>query len=367
MDDVCIEIVLDNNGVVRPRRCDTNEKGPEFRMQAAGIDREIIRLFEGWLCQRNRDWYDVEIRLFGSLLHRFLFGEHGCWDWVEAQIQQVEESARPHVELVFPADGDYARLAAIPWEYLYRPDQPTRQGEYLAAGPKVVLSRYIPREQGRTRVPEYDQLHVLLVVSRPNDQGPVQYENVVARVKQTAQTLNWSVAELHDPTRDRLYETLRTESPDLVHYIGHGRFDVKSGEGTLALVDSSGDSDLTPDRVLAEIMTRDGSPPRAVVLHACEGGRVDFPISFAGVAAQLARNGVAYVVAMQYAVTNEAATEFSRCLYETMADGADFGFAVQNARWHVSRLGGQPDPKLLGMPVVYRQAAGPLLRPGAGR
>ena len=97
-----------------------------------------------------------------------------------------------------------------------------------------------------------------------------------------------------------------------------------------------------------------------VVLHACDGGVPDFPLSFAGVAPQLARNGVPNVVAMQYEVTNETAINFSTNLYQNIAEGDELHVAVQRARWQIG-----DDPVMLGRPVIYRQATGALLTPGA--
>jgi hypothetical protein len=368
MGDVRIAISVDSRGVLRATRRDTQAKGPPCGVRTAGLDADLIRLFEGWLRLRNRSWREVEIRTFGSLLHRFLFGERG-WDWVEGVIRQVQP-ALVHLELVFPADGEYARLAAIPWEYLYRPERPGRAGEHLAADRKLVLSRYIPSEHGEPPVPEKDRLQVLVVVSQPNDPllGEVLYEDVLAQIKQTVAALDWSLDLLYNPTAKQLSDHLFAGAvPDLVHFIGHGQFDPERGEASLALTNQSGyGTDWVADRRLADIITREGSAPRAVVLHACEGGVADFPISFAGLAPQLVRKGVPNVVAMQYAITNDTAIEFSRSLYQSIARGVDLAIAVQEARWQISRFGDEPDPRLLGVPVVYRQGVGALFTSGGG-
>jgi CHAT domain-containing protein len=364
MDDVRIEIRVDNRGVLRPTRLDNDATGPEFRIRTSGLDADLIRLFEGWLRLRDRVWREVEIRSFGSLLHRFLFGERDTWDWIDSVIREVDPAVA-HLQLVFPADGEYARLAAIPWEYLYRPEKQAEAGAYLAAQRNLILSRYIPRTAGEPLVPAEDELLVLVVVSQPDDPllGEVLDEEVCKQIEQTVTVLNWKHDVLRDPTAEDLHEKLFDEPiPDVVHFMGHGQFDPERGEASLALIDPRGGTDWVADRRLAGLMTRGGRAPRAVVLHACEGGVANFPLSFAGVAPQLARNGVANVVAMQYEITNDTAIRFSTSLYRSIAAGVDLDAAVQEARWQIVSF--SDDPRLVGLPVMYRQSACALFTPG---
>jgi len=330
------------------------------------FDAELIGLFERWLTLRDRAWRDEEIRVFGSLLHQCLFSEE-IWFWIQAQIDGRSPGTRIRLELIFPADSPYSRLAAIPWEFLYRPDRDGKNGIFLATDPGLILSRYIPLEDGEVEegfAPE-QHVQVLVVVSRPEDPrlDPVEYEDVLAAIGDTCQKLGFSVSVLHNPTADELQrEALhRPQRPHLVHFMGHGEFDPGLGRGSLALSHPVGGTDWVGDRRLAALLTQDGTGPRAVVLHSCEGGRADFSASFAGVAPQLVRSGVQCVVAMQYAVTNETAISFSTALYERLADGLDLDAAVQASRSRIRLESIPPDPRLLGIPVVYLQNRTPLL------
>ena len=352
---------------MRPTRRDTNARGPESQLTGAGLDLDVLRLFEGWLRLRDRRWRESEIRIIGSLLHRYLFGERDSWDWVDGVMREVHPAV-VHLELVFPADTEFARLAGLPWEYLYRPETPGRTGAFLATERNLVLSRFIPSSEGLPPLPEKDRLHVLVVVSRPKDAllGEVLYEEVLAQIEQTVAALDWKCEFFDEPTAQGLHDKVFANTvPDLVHFMGHGQFDSGRGEGSLALIGPNGGTQWVPDRQLAAIMTRGAQTPRAVVLHACEGGVADFPLSFAGVATQLVRNRVPNVVAMQYAVTNETAIEFSTSLYHSISDGDDLDVAVQNARWKIMAFG--EDPRLLGLPVVYRQGVGALFARGGRR
>ena len=361
---------MSSDGCVRARRLSDNDQPPESQVRYDKLNAELIGLFERWLTLRDRVWTDEEIRIFGSLLHRCLFSDE-IWFWIQSQIDGRGSGRRIRLELIFPADPPYSRLAAIPWEYLYRPDRNGKNGIFLATDPGLILSRYIPLEDGEMEggfAPE-QHIQVLVVVSQPDDRrlDPVEYEDVLAAIGDTCEKLSFSHSVLHNPTAEELRrEALRRPQPHLVHFMGHGEFDPGRGQGFLALSHPVGGTDWVDDRRLAALLTQDGTGPRAVVLHSCEGGRTDFTASFAGVAPQLVRGGIQCVVAMQYAVTNETAISFSTSLYERLADGIDLDAAVQASRSRIRLESIPPDPRLLGIPVVYLQNRTPLLlRPPA--
>lgn len=359
---------MNSDGCVRGRRLANSDPSPRSQVRYDKLDADLIGLFERWLTLRERSWRDQEIRVFGSLLHRCLFGDD-IWFWIQSAIDSRARGTRIRLELVFPADLPYSRLAAIPWEYLYRPDRDGKNGIFLAADPGLILSRYIPLEDGEKEgdfVPE-QRLQVLVVVSQPADPRlePVEYEDVLAAIDDTCAKLGFGVTVMHNPTADELRQAALQgpQRPHLVHFMGHGEFDPGLGQGALAFSQPGGGTDWVGDRRLATVLTQDGTGPRAVVLHSCEGGRADFTASFAGVAPQLVRSGVQCVAAMQYAVTNETAIAFSTCLYERLADGVDLDAAVQDARALISLESRPPDPRLLGIPVVYLQNRTPLVLP----
>jgi len=357
MTDPRISVRVGSDGSVRARRLSNNDPSPIARVGYSGIDADLIRLFERWLTLRDRVWREEEIRVFGSLLHRCLFSDK-IWFWIQSAIDD-RGPGRIRLELIFPADPPYSRLAAIPWEYLYRPDRPGRNGAFLAADPGIILSRYIPLEGGEESFTPEQQLRVLVVVSQPDDPHlePVDYEDVLAAIDDACNQLGFFMVVMHNPTAEDLQQAVIQvpQRPHLLHFMGHGEFDPGLGQGALAFKHPAGGTDWVDDRRLATVLTLDGIAPRAVVLHSCEGGRADFAASFAGVAPQLVRSGVQCVVAMQYAVTNETAISFSTSLYKQLASGVDLDTAVQVSRSRISREPIPPDPRLLGIPVVYLQ------------
>jgi CHAT domain-containing protein len=361
--NVRIEIRVEDEGLMSATRLPAEETLLERQLRMDDPDLDVIRVFERWLGLHESPWKPADVSTFGSLLHRFLFGGRG--DRLYNAIDQLE-SDRVRLELIFPAIGEFARLAKIPWEYLYRPKEDSKVGFHLATRSKIVLSRRIPFAAAPARQRQNQTVRVLPVVSRPDDRrlGEVIYQDVLNEIKRTAAELEWTLDEpLFNPTQITLRERLSSDGfPDLVHFMGHGEFDPLAGEGRLALVNDIGKADWVPDCRLAEIMTLEGEAPRGVVLHACDAGKPDYPMSFAGVAPQLVIHGVQNVVAMQYPITNTTATMFSTSLYRSLAKGDDLDVAVQEARKTISE--NPDDPRVLGLPVVYCQNAGPLFPNG---
>ena len=110
------------DGRLELRRRGTNELYAANPTAYAGLEAELVRLYERWLSVRSRLWEEDELRAFGSLLHRILFAP-ATWAAVQTQLDAAEaRGERLRLELVFPFDSPYTRLAAIPWEYLYVPD-----------------------------------------------------------------------------------------------------------------------------------------------------------------------------------------------------------------------------------------------------
>ena len=87
---------------------------------------------------------------------------------------------------------------------------------------------------------------------------------------------------------------------------------------------------------------------KAVVLTTCRGG-VRGVSRWSGLAAALLRAGVPVVVAMQFAISVEAATEFSHGFYDVLAQGGSIDEAVSAGRARLYKTGRDD----FGLPVIY--------------
>lgn len=336
-----------------------------------GLDGRLLRLFEGWMAQRDRTWTIDEIRAFGQLLHRTLFADTQLWQFVKQRMDAAKEADQVfRLLLGFSADGAGAALATLPWEYLHTPDD--NPGFFLAEDKRLVLCRQLflgsldPDEAPAERV------RVLPVVSDadPRRLGPVDPEPVLEVMRKAAATDAFEIlpalatCEETDEspgmlvTERALVAAVKEARPDIVHFMGHGQF--VGGVGSVALQDEESDRVWVDETRFAHAVCAADRPPKVVVLHTCEGGQTDFTDRFAGLAPALISRNVRSVVAMQYVVAADTASDFSALLYEALGAGEPVDVAVQTAR-RTLRAEAPRDYRLLGMPMVYLRNAAPLL------
>lgn len=347
-----ITVSVGIDGKVEAERLDTGETSGKADIRYGGLDAQLIDHFERWLTLRGRSWREDEIRSFGALLHRCLFPDQ-VWNFVQREIaRRGDEPVR--LALRFPTAGFHARLASLPWEYLYRPDSTGYNGFFLAGTRDVVLSRYVPPAPIADALRSTGDGGILAVVARHRDPllGPVEADDVLDAIEQTAGDLGIPFgAPVIAPTSVELEDVLRERQPQVLHFMGHGSFDTGLREGSIALRGTDGGSDWVAEGRLVGLLQNAEAVPGIVVLHACEGGAASFAERFAGLGASLLRGGVRAVVAMQYEVTNETAIAFSTALYAELRNDQALDHAVQTSRWRIS--GHQGDPRLRGIPVVY--------------
>jgi hypothetical protein len=277
-----IEVSVSSTGLVSGRRSD-GAYGPQGQLGVRGVDAELIRVFERWLAERDREWRHADLRAFGSLLHRALFPAD-LWYWIEQSLDSLPQNDRMRLQLAFPTDG-LGHLAAIPWEYLYAPDRAGREGFFLATDRRCALNRYIPMELGRRDVALDRSLRVLVLVSQPADLGEVIAQPVLDELANAGDTLPMELTVRHQPTRNMVDEIVTALRPDVVQFMGHGRYDEQAEQGQVALVDDAGRADWVGEAVLAQLLGDAGEMPRLVYLHSCSGAQADYEASFAGIAA----------------------------------------------------------------------------------
>lgn len=350
-----IRVILGSGGTVRARHFDLDLYSPTGQPGLDGLDGELVGHFERWLSLREREWRHEEIASFGRLLHRCLFPpSSGVWTTVQ---QWIRDSDGPvSLSLQLPTGRDKAYLAAIPWEYLHTP---AHGGYFLAADPKIVLSRWAPMAKPPTSLPTLTKISILPVVSDPSPDklGPVEAEEVLQTLAELGDERRFDVRPvIAGRDIDQLGAAVVAAQPDVVHFIGHGRFTRTAGGG-LAMTRPGGIGWewVESDRVAAALCPG-GRAPRAVVLHTCEGGVADTTYRFAGLAPELINSGVQCVIAMQYPIQNATATLFSTTFYAQLGAGRPLDEAVQHCRRVLSA-----QPRLLGLPVLYQYRADPLL------
>jgi CHASE2 domain-containing sensor protein len=222
------------------------------------------------------------------------------------------------------------RLSALPWELAYDRNRDT----FLATSAKTPLTRYIslhePIEELTTTLP------IKVLVAIPDGSGlDVAQERALVEdaLSELGDAVKVTVLE-GDVSRAAISRALIEERHNVLHFIGHGRFQQDDGFLVLNRDKGMGEEDLIAARSFAGFF-RDYPSMKLVVLNACQGATVAAARPLAGVAPQLVRAGIPAVVAMQYPVSDAAAVLFAREFYLCLCVGANRGrvdAAVSHAR-----------------------------------
>jgi len=345
--------------------------------------------FDLWVDSKNEDQYLVraasplgEVRECRSLdLHRQRIQESQS-RLIERDVDQAGliDIGRQLYNLVFTGDverlfeqsaGQYLRkgtqgirirlrieapeLIILPWEFLYWPHKEF----FLGASIQCPVVRYLEIFE------PIDNLEVALplkmLVAIPESPGlDVAHEK--ANLIRTLDSLNRHVRltfleGIVTPTS--ISDALLEECFHLFHFIGHGEFE--NDQAFLQLNSEDGDIKYIDDHQFVSLFINHPTL-KLVFLNSCKGAKTSLATPMAGMAYRLVKQGVPAVVAMQYAIYDDAAILFSREFYRCLFKGTARGrveFAVSHAR---SRLLGEfPGERDIGAPVLFMRASEGLL------
>jgi formylglycine-generating enzyme required for sulfatase activity len=249
---------------------------------------------------------------------------------------------------------DVPELADLPWEYLYAPDLK----RFLALSDETVLVRYLELAQPPAAVHVTPPLTLLGIVSHPSDVPPLNVEEEWQRLQKALTGLQArhlvTLERLPTATLCALQDRLRQGDVHLLHYIGHGYFDVNANKGGLVLEDERGQKREVKASELG-VLLHDHATLRLIFLNACEGARSGRDDAFAGVAQQLVEQGIPAVLAMQFEVTDATAITLAQEFYEAVADGYPADTSLAQARKAVFLLE-SAQPGEWGTPVLFSRA-----------
>ncbi len=259
--------------------------------------------------------------------------------------------SRLRIRLFF--DPCLADVAALPWELLYHPGR----REFLGRSPTMALSRCLPAERLVQPLPVRLPLKVVVAGPAPLGMNHLELARELDSLRRgLAAYPAVEVIDLQPPTFEQLLEVLgRDPGIHLFHFMGHGSFVPATGEGALVFVDSQGEARLVPGDVLSGHLP--GSV-RLAVLNSCNSGSVPRQRGrdpFSGVATALLLAGLPAVIAMQLAISDQAALAFSAKLYSRLAQGDPVDVAATRGRQAVFDRA----PRSLEWikPVVFMQVA----------
>lgn len=222
-------------------------------------------------------------------------------------------------------------LADLPWELLFS----ARLGNFLSLKTDTPLVRYL--ELPELIVPLHVELplRLLVVSTSPSDRLPLDVEDEFRRLLDATAKARTNgsliVNTLPHATLKSLQSKLQESPVHILHFIGHGDFNESTQQSVVYFEDESGGSKEVAGDFLSVILGNHTSL-RLVVLNACHGARSSLKDPFAGVSQSLLRRGVPAVIAMQFAITDNAARVFAEAFYEAIANRFAVDAALVEAR-----------------------------------
>jgi hypothetical protein len=248
--------------------------------------------------------------------------------------------------------GDVPELASLPWEYLY---DATRE-QFLALSTETPLIRYLDLPERVQSVSIEPPLKILVMVSSPGDQPPLDVDREWAVLQEALSIIEErgqvAIERLKGASLVDLQRQLRQDDYHVFHFVGHGGFDERTQDGVLVLEDEQGGSHYVNGQELGTILHGQRSL-RLAFLNACEGARASDQDPFAGVAQSLVQREIPAVVAMQVAVSDDAAISLVREFYGALAEGYPVDAALSEARKAVFASGANIE---WGTPVMFMRA-----------
>ena len=182
---------------------------------------ELVRSF------REQDIDRKRFQRMGSLLFDPVFAGdlHELYRNFEEEADAVDAVLRIRLNLAAVPE-----LAGLPWEYLYDGKEFTFTSIYRSLVRSPILHE-------QRRKPIKLPLRILIMGYAPPEMGRLDLEREIEKIEEGLEELRSRDAielqVMHEPTLSQLQSRLRKSDIHVFHYLGHGTFDAKAGDGLL--------------------------------------------------------------------------------------------------------------------------------------
>ena len=296
----------------------------------------------------------------GALFEALFSGDVGdLFDWCQGKMSgPPRRGLRIEIHLD-PDEPSLAALVSLPWELLYH----RRNREFFGISRYTPIVRYLDVRRPTAELKLEPPLRILVVMASPAGSPlDLERERKVIEEQLIPPTCvgagEIEVDFLEHATVEKLQDRLRQRSPHVLHFMGHGVFDDRSGQGVLLVEDDSGGVATVDGSAFGDLL-RDVPTLGLVFLNACDTARAasgQGTDPFAGVAAALVLAGIRAVVAMQLQISDRAAITFAKTFYQLLANGSPVDYATAQGRMAI-RL----DPRIQAewsTPVLFMRVPG---------
>lgn len=246
-------------------------------------------------------------------------------------------------------------LSVLPWEFLYWP----RKERFLGTSVQFPVIRYLeifePIEELEVALP----LKMLVAIpDSPELDAAHEKVNLIETLASLGDHVKLTFLE-GMVTPARISDTLLEERYHVFHFIGHGEYE--NDQAFLQFNSEEGGVEYIDHHQFVNLFINHPSL-KLIFLNSCKGAETSVTAPMAGMAYRLVKAGIPAVVAMQYAIYDDAAIRFSREFYYSIFKSHARGrveFAVSHARNRL--LGEFPGERDIGGPVLFMRASEGLL------
>jgi hypothetical protein len=240
-------------------------------------------------------------------------------------------------------------IGMLPWEYAY-----DEEFKFLAMRRDVPVVRYIEMSFIPEEILAPRPTRILLAGASPKGWDAIDVEGEAERIRTELQSLvdkgDIQIKLVSKLTWDSLQFHLNDFEPHVLHFIGHGSFDVPSGNGAIVLEDEVGDAHEVHPEPFANLIR--GSGVKVVILNACKTAAQGRTEAFMGIAPALVQAEIPAVIAMQFAIPQKTALRFAKQLYTFLAMGRPLDRAITETRINISGY----DPVFWAIPVLFMRS-----------
>ncbi len=372
------------------------------------------------LSENQRQAFEsADFEALGELLHDLIFNPadenlHKSFDaWYTTAVNDGDGDEPYNIFLEFEREKAFDDLAMLPWEYIYykRKDKMLSNDDpFLGANRsrRINLYRKIPfnvlsnHDQEASLI--FMPLKILFIISEGLKEGenlnleqkyPVlnyflklqeemgdkveiryliqpkssqdgltdELNNGSAENRRFTDWKNWRDTDLNAWDKLNALRHNSSFNPDVIHFLGHGQIVSNSGVLKMSQPNDFAEDTFTSidvkDEDFARCIRNSRLNPKLVLLHACNGGRIVDYLDGGGIAVQLLKMGVPYVIAMQNTILESEALAFTKVFYTEFLDGKDIGSCVTAGRFKLSG-DGRYKQKAFGSPVLFTSLEQPL-------
>jgi CHASE2 domain-containing sensor protein len=289
------------------------------------------------------------VKGLGTRLHSFLFETAGK-DRIQTALDRSLGAAQARdlglrIRLMLAKANP--EVAGVPWEFLYA----DALGGFVACSIHTPVVRFLevnrPLKRPEARLP----LKLLAVIPSVTD---LNVDTEKERLMRAVHGIDPPVEPIFlegTVTRQRVSDALTVDDIDILHFVGHGKFE--NDRGYLRLNKTAFDADWIDHEALGKLVLNRRSL-KLVVLNTCVGAEISTNHAFTGIAPQLVLCGVPAVVAMQYPILDGEALTFVHAFYKALFQGSSRGLveaAMCAGRTALDR--DFPGTRAVGLPALF--------------